>query len=209
MLLSHPPKLIQSIYPSLVWKINTNERNLYLTFDDGPTPGVTDVILDLLKKAEAKATFFCLGKNVLEHPELFQRILDEGHVVGNHTCNHLNGWKHTSVDFLNDARKFEEIYKAKLFRPPYGRIKSAQIKSLIPDYKIIMWSILSRDYDPVISKEKCFALSTKNWRKGSIIVFHDSAKAKGNVLYVVEKLLEKAKLEGWNCESINYNTLSN
>ena len=163
MLLSHPPKLIRSIYPSLIWKIDTDEKELFLTFDDGPTPGVTDLVLDKLKENNAKATFFCLGKNIEAHPELFSRILNEGHSVGNHTYSHMNGWKNTSIDFLRDVSHFDNIYKTDLFRPPYGRLKNSQIKTLTKSYKIIMWSILSMDYDPMVTKQKCIDLSTKNW----------------------------------------------
>jgi len=199
MLLSHPPKFIKRIFPSLIWRIETKKQELFLTFDDGPTPGVTDVVLDKLKAANVNATFFCLGKNIIEHPTLFQRILDEGHSVGNHTFHHKNGWKSPTFDFLNDVKLFNNVYQTNLFRPPYGRLKGAQIKALNSQYKIIMWSILSMDYDSMISKEKCLELATKKWKKGSIIVFHDSIKAEKNMLYALDGVLKKTLDESWQC----------
>lgn len=202
MITSHPPELIKKLYPSLHWNIATKKPNVYLTFDDGPTPSVTDKVLDLLKQHQAKATFFCLGKNVVEHPELFQRILDEGHKVGNHTYNHLNGWNTTTMDFLQDVRDFDKVHQSKLFRPPYGRIKTAQIKALKKNYKIIMWSILSKDYDLRISPRRCKEITLKNLKPGSIVVFHDSEKAKRNVLPTLEVVLETVEEKGWRCKGI-------
>ena len=199
MLLSYPPKFIQKVYPSLSWKIPTEERNIYLTFDDGPTPGVTEKVLDLLAQYQAKATFFCLGKNIQEQPSLFHRILEEEHQVGNHTMNHMNGWKNTTSEFLNDVSLFHEVYQTNLFRPPYGRMKSSQIKVLKQQYNIIMWSILTRDYDKGIFKQQCAKIATSNWEEGAILVFHDSLKAEDNMLYALEQVLIKAQQEGWNC----------
>lgn len=201
-MISHPPDLIQRLYPSLMWKIKTNKPNVYLTFDDGPTPGVTNLVLDKLKEYDAKATFFCLGNNIKKHPELFKRILQEGHQVGNHTFNHMNGWKNTTADFLHDVKCFDEVYGAKLFRPPYGRIKPSQIFALKEDYKIVMWSILSKDYDPIISPSRCQEITLKNLQPGSIVVFHDSLKAKRNMLPTLDKVLQVVYEKGWKCKKI-------
>jgi len=202
MMISHPPDLIQRLYPSLLWKVKTKKPNIYLTFDDGPTPGVTDQVLDKLKNYKAKATFFCLGNNIRKHPELFKRIVDEGHKVGNHSYNHLNGWKSTTSDFLQDVRKFEEIHQTGLFRPPYGRIRRSQINALKKEYKIVMWSILSRDYDPLITPAKCQEITLKDLKPGSIIVFHDSVKAKRNMLPTLEKVLVAATERGLSCKKL-------
>lgn len=203
MVLSYPPKFIQRVYPSLTWRIPTDRKSIYLTFDDGPTPEITTQALDLLKKYNAKGTFFCLGKNIVENPDIFQRILREGHNIGNHTNRHKNGWKNTTPDFLSDVEDFNAVYESNLFRPPYGRMKSSQIKVLKKKYKIIMWSILTMDYDPKVSNKSCAAIATSNWKKGSILVFHDSLKAANNMIYALEQVLLKAQNEGWNCAVIN------
>lgn len=202
MVLSYPPSLVKKIYPSLTWKVKTEKKELFLTFDDGPTPNVTTKILQLLDIYNAKASFFCLGNNIDKHPDLFRQLVAAGHSIGNHTYNHKNGWKHTTSDFLHDVSTFEEVYTSKLFRPPYGRMKSSQIKIIKRDYNIIMWSILSQDYDESISPEVCAELACGNWEKGSIIVFHDSLKAEKNMLFALEKVLEKANAEGWQCSAI-------
>lgn len=202
MLLSYPPNFVKKIYPSLTWKVNTKKKEIFLTFDDGPTPEVTSSVLEMLSKYNAKGTFFCLGKNIQENPELFQEAIAKGHAIGNHTYNHKNGWKNTTAEFLHDVSSFEEVYETNLFRPPYGRMKTAQIKLLKKRYDIIMWSVLSLDYDATISREKCARIACSKWENGSIIVFHDSIKAKVNMLYALEKVLEKARDEGWMCSSI-------
>ena len=139
-MLTHPAFVLKTLYPSLIWDIETEEKVLYLTFDDGPTPGVTDELLDMLKKHEAKATFFCVGKNIENHPDLYQRILEEGHEIGNHTFNHKNGWTSNNLEYLKDVQKFDKLHKSKYFRPPYGRLKPAQIQVLKDHYKIIIKS---------------------------------------------------------------------
>lgn len=202
MILSYPPSFVQKVFPSLTWKIKTSRKELFITFDDGPTPDVTPEVLRLLEKYNAKASFFCLGKNIANNKELFNQLICSGHTVGNHTYNHLNGWKNTTHDFLHDVASFEEVYESKLFRPPYGRMKSSQIKLLKKKYKIVMWSILSQDYDHSITAEQCAEIAVKNWENGSIIVFHDSIKAKRNMLFALEKVLEKATTEGWLCSAI-------
>lgn len=203
MLITHPSLLLKSLYPSLKWNIETGEKNLYLTFDDGPTAGVTDVLLDLLKNFNAKASFFCIGKNIQENPELFQRVIDEGHEIGNHTYQHLNGWKSKTIDYLRDVKEFEHIYKSNFFRPPYGRLKPGQIAALKDKYQIMMWSALSMDYHPRVSKEDCYEKAVKQLKPGNIILFHDSIKAKEKMLFAVEKLLKKASEEGYAFQSLS------
>ncbi len=190
-MITHPSTILKKIYPSLVWNIPTKKKELFLTFDDGPTPIVTESLLDLLAKYNAKATFFCIGENVSKYPSIFNRILAEDHSIGNHTFNHLNGWKTKTLDYLHNAFQFGEYYKTELFRPPYGKIKASQIKGLKGGYKIIMWSVLSMDFHPRYSKEKCLETCTKEIKSGDIIVFHDSLKAKNKMLFCVERILEK------------------
>lgn len=202
MLLAYPPKFIKRVYPSLIWDIKTDNKELFLTFDDGPTPGVTEIVLDLLLEYKAKATFFCLGKNVEKNPNLFKRIIAEGHSIGNHSYSHKNGWNSQTSGFLQDVKKFDKLYSTELFRPPYGRIKNAQIKILKKRFRIIMWSILTQDYNENISPIKCSEISTSNWKKGSILVFHDSLKAQTNMLFALKDVLVKAQKENWTLSSI-------
>jgi peptidoglycan/xylan/chitin deacetylase (PgdA/CDA1 family) len=185
---------------------------LYLTFDDGPTPEITEWTLNELKKHEAKATFFCIGKNIAEHPEIFKKIIKENHSVGNHTNNHLNGWKTKTADYLQnieDAEKYfeenrkSEIVNLKLFRPPYGRLSFAQSRKVRKmGYRIIMWDVLSADYDPAVSNEKCLENVIRNIQNGSVIVFHDSVKASEKLKFVLPKVLEYYSAKGFSFKSI-------
>ncbi len=209
--LVHTPKFVQRIFPKRVWAFPFSEKQVYLTFDDGPIPEVTPWVLSELDKYNAKATFFCIGDNIKKHPELFRRIISEGHSAGNHTFHHLNGWKTNTEDYIRDVLEGEKemekveveclnsegqadlklkIQNPKLFRPPYGKITSKQSRILQEKgYKIIMWEILSADFDGSISEEKCLQNVMKHINAGSIIVFHDSLKAEKNLRYVLPKVL--------------------
>ncbi len=176
------PWWLKMIYPGRLWHVNTSEKALYLTFDDGPHPVATPFVLDELKKYNARATFFCIGKNVDKYPDIYKRILAEGHRVGNHTNNHLNGWKTANAAYLEDIAAAANKIKSGLFRPPYGRIRSSQAKRITSTLndkysKIVMWDVLSGDFDDKISGEECFSNATISTKEGSIIVFHDSEKA--------------------------------
>ncbi|WP_317129904.1 polysaccharide deacetylase family protein [Psychroflexus aestuariivivens] len=190
---------LKRIFPKRIWRIETDAPNLYLTFDDGPIPEITPWVLDLLKKHNAKATFFCIGENIQSYPELFQRILNEGHAIGNHTYNHLNGWKNQKSTYLKNIEKCDRLIEAhltktNLFRPPYGKCTFSQAKALFAQKKkIVMWDIISKDYDSKISKENCFKIIKNNIRKGNIIIFHDSLKAEANMKYALQKTLETYK----------------
>ncbi|MCC7301900.1 MAG: polysaccharide deacetylase family protein [Bacteroidia bacterium] len=192
-----PPFLARKYYPDLVWRVNTFEKVLYLTFDDGPTPGVTEGVLDELRKHNAKGTFFCLGKNVRKYPEIFQRIMDEGHAAGNHTENHLNGWQSSRENYLSDIQKCAETVCSDLFRPPYGRITKSQIKALKQNYKLIMWDVLSWDFDSGIPASRVLRNVCAQCRPGSIVVFHDSRKAEQHVLQVLPKALRFFEKKGY------------
>lgn len=205
--------LIKRIFRNYVWDIPTKEKIVYLTFDDGPTPEITEWVLLQLKKYDAKATFFSIGNNIEKHPEIFKSILQEGHAIGNHTYNHLNGWQTKQVSYINDCKRCEEqiiLYKkdnkqSKLFRPPYGKIKTGQTTQLIESgYKIIMWDVLSADFDHSITQEKCLKNVISNVNKGSIIIFHDSLKGFKNLEYVLPKTLDFLKKEGYKLEAISY-----
>jgi len=198
------PDFIQSFFKDYIWKIDTKDKVIYLTFDDGPTPGVTDRVIEYLNKYNAKATFFCIGKNVAENPYLYQSILEGGHGTGNHTYNHKNGWKSSDSDYFDSIEQCNKVMNTKLFRPPYGRIKSSQAKVLKDHYKIIMWNVLSGDFDKTLSKEKCLNNVLKLTDKGSIVVFHDSVKASERVLYALPRMLEYFSTRGFRFESISF-----
>lgn len=170
--------------------MNKEERSIYLTFDDGPVEELTPWVLDTLKHYNVKATFFCVGNNIDKHPSVFKRILEEGHRVGNHTYNHIKGWKTKTQDYLKNVEQCELLTKTKLFRPPYGRIKKTQFSKLIPNYKIVFWDVLTHDYDPLISCETCLSNSIKYTRNGSVVVFHDNIKAQKNLKFVLPQYIE-------------------
>lgn len=200
---------VKSIFPNYIWDIPNDENKVFLTFDDGPTPEITEWTLAQLKKYEAKATFFCIGNNIEKHPEIFQKIIEEGHTIGNHTFNHLKGWKTSTDKYITNVTLCQsEIVNRKsqiinLFRPPYGKIKPSQSKILRKlGYKIIMWDVLSYDFDQTITPEKCLSNVLKNVQSGSIIVFHDSLKAGQNLRYALPKTLEFLKEKGFVCAKI-------
>jgi peptidoglycan-N-acetylglucosamine deacetylase len=196
------PYFLRNLPVPLVWNFPHKEKTLFLTFDDGPTPGITPVILSHLQKYGAKATFFCLGKNVVEYPDLYSLILQEGHSVGNHTHNHLNGWKTKNAIYLSDVEQAGQFVKSHLFRPPYGRIKASQMIALKKHFRIVMWEVLSKDYGVRVSPEKCLQNVLSKARDGSIIVFHDSVKAKEKMLFALPRVLEHFSNEGFCFEAI-------
>jgi peptidoglycan-N-acetylglucosamine deacetylase len=203
MYLVKTPQFIQQLFPRLTWKIPTTEKVIFLTFDDGPIPEVTPWVLDQLKAANAKATFFCVGDNIRKYPEVFQRVVDEGHAVGNHSFHHLSGWSTDLLSYLKDVRRGAHIAaNTALFRPPYGRIRPKQAKYLKQKYNIVMWDVLSADFDPDLSGEQCFLNVADNAKQGSIIVFHDSLKAEANLKYALPKVLEYFGRQGYRFEAI-------
>lgn len=173
------------------------QKKIYLTFDDGPVPEVTPWVLDLLKQNDIKATFFCVGANVEKHPKIYQRMLAEGHSVGNHTHNHLNGWETKSENYFDNIENCAQLVSTRLFRPPYGRMKRSQRTHLGDRYSIVMWDVLSGDFDKSTSAEKCLDNVITNTRNGSIIVFHDSVKASQNLVYALPRFIEHSKKEGF------------
>ena len=207
------PKLAKSLFPDLLWDLPSKKKVIYLTFDDGPTPIITNWTLDVLKQYNAKATFFCIGKNIEEHPSIFKRILTEGHSIGNHTHDHVKGWKTKTIDYLTNVDEAQRTIKSKiinqqssitnLFRPPYGQIKPIQAKQLIYlGYKIIMWKVLSKDWDTSISNKKCLENVINNTVSGDIVVFHDSIKAANNMQYALPKVLEYFNDKGFEFKRI-------
>ena len=202
MFLAKTPKLIQTLMPSYTWCIPASRQELYLTFDDGPIPEVTPWVIDTLRNYHAQVTFFCVGDNVQKHPEIFRRILEEGHSVGNHTFHHLNGWQTEHVTYLHNVRRCARLVKSHLFRPPYGRLMPRQREFLQRHYRIVMWDVLSGDYDANISPEQCLRNVTDNAQPGSIIVMHDSLKAERNLRYVLPAALEYFAGRGYRFEKL-------
>lgn len=202
------PFFLPWLYTDLIWRIPTQEKKLYLTFDDGPVPMVTEFVLTELEKAKARATFFCIGDNVRKHPEVFRKIIKDGHAIGNHTFNHLKGWNTPLKTYVDNVKLCDNQLKAdnsqlsiQLFRPPYGRIKRSQIKAL-KEYKIIMWDVLAHDYSKNISPDRCLKGSIAATRPGSIIVFHDSLKAEKNMSYALPRFLDHFSNKGFTFEGI-------
>ena len=185
-----------------MWVGPDSGDTLYLTFDDGPTPEVTEYVLDILAEYKASATFFCIGKNVEQHPTLFNRILDEGHSVGNHTYGHLSGWRTSTEDYAADISRCAEVFSSKLFRPPYGRIKLDQLKLLQDDYQVVMWDVLSGDFDESIDSDRCMKHVYDHARPGSIIVMHDSLKAAPRMLPALPLILKHYSDRGYRFQAL-------
>ena len=201
--------IIKKLFSNYVWDIPNHENKVYLTFDDGPIPEITQWTLNQLKEYDAKATFFCIGDNIRKYPEIFKKIINEEHSIGNHTFNHLNGWKTSTTDYIENSKLYETEHcklsneNCQLFRPPYGKIKPSQSKALRKlGYKIIMWDVISYDFDQTITKETCLENVLKNMQPGSIIVFHDSIKAFSNLEFVLPRTLEFLKKNGFVCEKL-------
>lgn len=204
-----PPFFLKWFYPNLIWNKDTKEKIVYLTFDDGPIPNVTDFVLNTLKSLEIKATFFCIGDNIQKHPQIFERIKSEGHAIGNHTYNHLKGWKTDDETYIENFFKCQQLTATNLFRPPYGRIKKSQVAELNAKFKIqnskldiIMWDVLSGDFDLKLSPEKCYQNVINKVRNGSIIVFHDSLKAWDRLEYALPKTIEHLLAKGYRFEKL-------
>jgi peptidoglycan-N-acetylglucosamine deacetylase len=201
-LVSTPGLLRKCFSKDLIWDVDTEHKSVFLTFDDGPDPQTTPVILEILDKLKARATFFCLGKNVEQHPSLFDSLKKSGHTTGNHTYSHLNGWKTHTKDYLSDIERSDNIIASPLFRPPYGRIKPSQINILRKKYLIVMWSILSGDFDMNTSTEKCLQNSLHLIKPGSIVVFHDSQKAIQKVKTVLPEFIKRLSDLGFSFDPL-------
>jgi len=200
-------KAFKLVYPELIWEQpREDSKTIYLTFDDGPTPAVTDWVLELLAKHQVKASFFCIGKNIMNHPDIFDRILKEGHRIGNHSHNHLNGWYTKTEKYLKNAQEAAQFIpkdQGLLFRPPYGRIRKKQIRQLkTAGYQIIMWTALSADWDLKNSPQVCVDNCLKNSINGSILVFHDSVKAQKNLYGSLETVIIELKNLGFEFKTL-------
>ncbi len=201
------PWWLKQLYSSRIWSIDTNEKKIYLTFDDGPHPTITPFVLGELKKYGAKATFFCIGKNVVRYPDVYQQILDEGHRTGNHTQNHLNGWQTVNDIYFSDIEEATLHINSNLFRPPYGRIRSSQAKYIRiamdkETAKIVMWDVLSGDFDKSTTPEQCLRNVVAKTNDGSVVVFHDSEKAWEKLSYTLPRILEHFNHKGFTFSAI-------
>jgi peptidoglycan/xylan/chitin deacetylase (PgdA/CDA1 family) len=209
--------LFSIIYPKLTWKRKSKEKVIYLTFDDGPVPEVTDFVLNLLSEYKAKATFFCVVENITKNPDVFKKIIAQGHKIGNHTYNHLNGWKNENDTYVENTTKAdkvileniatENVYRSsfsgkKLFRPPYGKIRKAQMNALLDEYEIIMWDVLTGDFDKNLAPENCLKKSIRYTKKGSIVIFHDSAKALPNLKIALPGFLKHFTDKSYRFETL-------
>ncbi|MBO3115532.1 polysaccharide deacetylase family protein [Winogradskyella sp. DF17] len=222
------PEFVKSLFPNFVWTIPTNGKDIYLTFDDGPTPEITQWVLQTLKDYKAKATFFCIGNNIKSFPEILHEIIEGEHTIGNHTFNHLKGWQIKTKEYINDVELTNHLISGafnsftvgtnqmlkttshitskekKLFRPPYGKFKSKQSKALQNlGYSIILWDVLSFDWDKNTTEVECLENVILKVKPGSIVVFHDSLKAERNLKYALPKVLDHFSREGYNFKAIN------
>ena len=200
--LAHTPTIVQKLFGLFTWRGHAPGKRVYLTFDDGPIPEVTPWVLDLLADYDARATFFCVGENVGRYPALFERLRAGGHAVGNHTHNHLSGWD-TDVDaYLANVDACADLVESRLFRPPYGRLSPRKAYRLREDYRIVMWDVLSGDFDTTLTGRECAANVLDNVRPGSIIVFHDSLKAEPNLRYALPRVLDALSRQGYTFEAL-------
>ncbi len=203
------PKIFPWLFRKYLWNVSTNSKIIYLTFDDGPTPEVTSWVLNQLSLYQAKATFFCIGSRIQAYPDLVLQLLEEGHLLANHTYEHVNGWKTITNDYVNEVLKTQDTIqtfqenKTKYFRPPYGKITPKQTNALIKQgYQIVMWDILTYDFNSEFSVEKTLQKIYKYTQNGSIIVFHDSIKCKGKLYYLLPKVLQHFQEKGFQFHAL-------
>lgn len=202
MYLVKTPSIAKSIFSNTLWSVENTEK-IYLTFDDGPIPEVTPFVLDVLNEFNIKATFFCVGENVIKHPEIYARLQAEGHIVGNHTYNHLNAWKVSNGEYLDNIEKMEATVTTPFFRPPYGKLTPRLAKQINKKYKIVFWDVLSGDFDPSISSAQCYRNVIEHTTNGSIIVFHDSQKAYGKLKDILRKTIIDLQGKGFQFDVLN------
>lgn len=196
------PAWFQDLFPNLTWQLPSNDKTVYLTFDDGPHPEITPWVMNQLDRYNVKATFFCVGDNVGRYPEVKNMLTRQGHVVGNHTMHHIKGWGNSTEDYLSDVEQCNALVASPLFRPPYGRIKPSQARILCKEYRIIMWSLLSCDFDRNLNTEKALEGLKKKTKNGSIVVFHDSVKAERNLKVLLPPYLQFLHENGFICGTL-------
>jgi len=200
MFVERPLTSLRAFYRGAIWRINKDKKAIYLTFDDGPIPEITPAVLDILDKHNIKATFFCVGQNVVSHPDIYADIISRGHTVGNHTYNHLKGFECKTEDYIANITEAAKYIDSKLFRPPYGRIKPKQLRLLRKQYTVVLWDLITRDYNSLLKPEFIMSNIRKMSRNGSVIVFHDSIKAQKNLFAVLPQAIEFWQQEGYKFE---------
>ena len=207
MFLHYSPFWLKAFFPGFIWQMPVNEKKIYLTFDDGPIPVVTEFVLETLDAYNAKATFFCIGDNVRKHPDIFQKVLKSGHSIGNHTYNHLNGWKTEDEIYLENIKKCQQqlAVDTVLFRPPYGRIRRSQSRIVQESRKIIMWDVLSGDFSAELTPEICLKKTIRHTRPGSIVLFHDSIKASTNMQFALPAFMKHFSRLGYGFDALPMN----
>ncbi|MES2680795.1 MAG: polysaccharide deacetylase family protein [Bacteroidota bacterium] len=203
ILLIQPKSILKKFYPKAVWNLGRTEKTIYLTFDDGPIPGLTEWVLEELHKYQAKATFFCVGANILRQPQIFEKIKLQGHVVANHTMNHIKGFKNNVADYMKEAEECKKLIGNNLFRPPYGQLKRGQYKALTDrGYRVILWDVISYDYEN-ITPENCSRNVINNARNGSIVLFHDNLKAEINLKHTLPLFLAHFSERGFQFKTLD------
>ncbi len=203
MYLVKTPPIVKTLFADFVWSIDTDRDEVFLTFDDGPVPGLTPWVLDILSEYNAKATFFCVGDNIRKNKNIFERIIQEGHAIGNHTFNHLNGWYTDTEYYLKNVEECDQYVDSNLFRPPYGKLKPNQSVAIKSEKVVVMWDVLSGDFDQSISKEKCLGNVIDNYSKGSIIVFHDNVKSEEKLKFVLPLFLDHLSGNGFTASNLD------
>lgn len=202
MFVERPLSILRFYYSGAIWRIKQREKTIYLTFDDGPIPEVTPLVLDILDKYNIKATFFCVGENVYKHPDVFEEVKRRGHHVGNHTYNHLKGFVTSLENYMDNVQKADEQIHSHLFRPPYGRIKRSQLHALTKKYRVVLWDLVTRDYNKKLSPEFIMKNVRRLSRNGSVVVFHDSLKAEKNMLAVLPQAIEYWQSKGYQFDTL-------
>jgi len=201
------PTIFKVLFPKIVWNFAENEQKVFLTFDDGPSTSVTDSILTILEQEKVRATFFCIGKNVKKNPELADKILKKGHSIGNHSMTHVNGWRTRNNSYLSNINEASEFINSNLFRPPFGRFNIYSLHQILKKYKLVMWDVLSGDFDEKTEEKAVINNVINNVANGSIIVFHDNNKSKEKTLSALIKTIKKLKEKGFSFEAIPFNTV--
>lgn len=197
------PQVVKCLFPQFTWNVPEADKTIYLTFDDGPIPDITPFVLETLADYEAKATFFCVGDNIGKHPAIFEQVYNQGHAIGNHTFNHLNGWYTENIPYFRNVRLGAAASRSSLFRPPYGKLKPSQAQALTRHYDVIMWDVLSGDFDLSLSPEQCLKNVLTHTESGSVIVFHDSQKAAPRLLHALPRVLDHFSNQGYRFEALS------
>ncbi len=202
MLIERPLWILRRLFPNALWRMDKAQKTIYLTFDDGPVPGTTPQVLEILAKNDIKATFFCVADNVRKYPEVFKMVTDAGHCIGNHTFNHVRGFAMQEEEYLANVEKASTLIESDLLRPPHGQLTRSLYKKLKAKYRIVMWDLITRDYNRSLSPEKIVSIVKKYSRNGSIIVFHDSEKSNKNVLAALPESIEFLKQQGYQFKTL-------